>query len=210
MTDSPRQVSAVSLVALEIQADDGDKPTEDTPLLIRGAEAGQKYSSMAATIPDVVHLALPVTASTLLTYIIPSISLMFCGHLGDDRYIASAGLSSALANVTGAAVTQGLLTALDSLASQAYGCRNYKRFCVLYQRSLIVLLAASLPVRLPLPHTRSILVGKCAVGDLPCARWPLSALFSISLLCQWGVGSGIRGGSAPHDTAKRGTLAVRV
>jgi Na+-driven multidrug efflux pump len=143
----------LSLVSLDPRDDDaaGGKPSEITPLLVTPAGppalAAEKYTTFRNTVPDVVSLATPVFASTLLTYIIPSISLIFCGHLGDDRYLAAAGLASSLSNVTGSAVVQGLLTALDCLASQAFGCRNYNRFCTLYQRSLVVLLVASVPVR---------------------------------------------------------------
>jgi Na+-driven multidrug efflux pump len=42
---------------------------------------------------------------------------------------------------------QGLLTAFESLASQAYGSGNRRRVGVLYQRAVVVLAIAFIPVR---------------------------------------------------------------
>ncbi len=104
-------------------------------------------------------LAVPVSLSTLLTYVIPSISLIFVGHASkDDSWLAGAGLASALSNVTGSAIVQGLLTALDALASHAYGSGSFKRVGTLYQRSLLVLAAAFVPVMHPCILTSAIYI----------------------------------------------------
>jgi hypothetical protein len=46
-----------------------------------------------------------------------------------------------------AGVSQGLLTAFESLASQAFGSGNRRRVGILYQRAVIVLAIAFVPVR---------------------------------------------------------------
>ena len=59
----------------------------------------------------------------------------------------AAGLATMLANVTGFSIGIGLLTAFDSLGSQAFGAGNLPRVGVLLQRSFVALASVCVPVR---------------------------------------------------------------
>lgn len=51
---------------------------------------------------------------------------MFVGHIGALE-LAAATLSTTFCNVTGFSIAVGLLTAMDTLSSQAYGAKDYKQ-----------------------------------------------------------------------------------
>ncbi len=54
-----------------------------------------------------------------------------------------------LANVTGYSVGIGVMSAYDSLGSQAFGAKNLPRVGILLQRACVSLLLLSVPVRGP-------------------------------------------------------------
>ena len=74
----------------------------------------------------------------------------------------------------------GLLTAMDTLAAQAYGAKNFKRVGVVYQRAMLVLAFLILPVS-------TVLGVPCAAAWLPLARMALciSAVCITKALCDF-------------------------
>ncbi len=56
--------------------------------------------------------------TSLATFSVGVVSIMFCGHLGATE-LAIAGLANSIFNVAGLAVIYGLLTACDTLFAQA-------------------------------------------------------------------------------------------
>lgn len=51
----------------------------------------------------------------------------FVGHYNDTVALDAIGLGTSIANVFGVSVAQGLATAVDTLASQAYGGNNKRQ-----------------------------------------------------------------------------------
>ena len=75
-------------------------------------------------------------------YFMNLIQLMFIGHIADDddsTLLAGAALGISYCNVTGFSVVLGLLSALDTLISQAYGAKNNHLIGRAIHQSIIVL-----------------------------------------------------------------------
>ena len=73
-------------------------------------------------LPALIRLSWPTSLTGFCTVALPLVSLLFGGRLGRQQ-LAAVGLATMLANVTGASVIQGLLTAFDTLGSQV--CAMY-------------------------------------------------------------------------------------
>ena len=79
------------------------------------------------TLLPLVALAWPTSLTGFCTVALPLVSLIFGGRLGRQE-LAAVGLATMLANVSGASVIQGLLTAYDTLGSQVCSCSvDYRR-----------------------------------------------------------------------------------
>ena len=73
--------------------------------------------------------------------------MIFSGHIGNGSAIlASVTLCQVFSNVTGYFLHYCLGTALDTLASQSYGAKNYKYLGVLLQRSILFHLFLVIPI----------------------------------------------------------------
>ena len=68
------------------------------------------------------------------------ISLAFCGHIEDSPLILEAvGLALSVITISGLAVASGLVSALDTLSTQAWGAENYRKVGVYLQRGVLLL-----------------------------------------------------------------------
>ncbi|KAK1610426.1 hypothetical protein QYE76_034099 [Lolium multiflorum] len=131
-------------------------------------------------------LAGPLIAGSLLQNLIPMISVMLVGHLG-ELPLAGASLANSFAAVTGFSLMQGMATALDTLCGQAYGARQYHLLGIYKQRAMLILTLVSVPVAVVWFYTGSILlmVGQdedIAIEAGTYARWMIPALFAYGLL----------------------------
>ena len=82
------------------------------------------------------RLFLPICTITGSDFLINVIILMFIGQLGALE-MAAVTLASSFCNVTGFSVLSGLLTAYDTLASQAYGANKPKNIGIATNQSLL-------------------------------------------------------------------------
>eukprot|EP01114_Cavostelium_apophysatum_P021770 TRINITY_DN7680_c0_g3_i1.p1 TRINITY_DN7680_c0_g3~~TRINITY_DN7680_c0_g3_i1.p1 ORF type:complete len:531 (-),score=94.94 TRINITY_DN7680_c0_g3_i1:17-1609(-) len=95
---------------------------------------------------EVARLAWPVFLSYLFGSLLYNTNLYFVGHLGSVEYVAAAALSNMYANVTGNSWIIGILSAMETLASQANGAGNYRRVGIVLQRALVVMGVCCIPV----------------------------------------------------------------
>ena len=72
-------------------------------------------------------------------------NVLFVGHLGTFE-LGSAALGNLWANVTGSAVIMGSLSALDSLAAQAFGAKSYCQIGSLTQCAILIESLVCIPV----------------------------------------------------------------
>ena len=92
-----------------------------------------------------LSLAWGLSINSFLAYLIPLTMLFAIGHLSKDS-LAAAGLGFSFCNLTGMVFGSGLITACDTLMSQAYGAENHKRVGIVAQRAIVMCTVALLPV----------------------------------------------------------------
>eukprot|EP00667_Euglena_gracilis_P010671 EG_transcript_10863 len=100
-----------------------------------------------AELKELFGLAWPVLCSYVLQTGLAVVNVLALGWLG-VKELDGASLGSLCGNVTGVSVVTGLIMAMDTLAPQAYGARNYPQVGCIAQRAALVSLTLSLPVAL--------------------------------------------------------------
>lgn len=93
---------------------------------------------------QVLKLTGPLLLSRILNFLLPFVTAIFCGHIGNAE-LAGYALASATINVTTTATGFGLAVACDTLISQTFGSKNMKRVGIILQRSSLILLLFCLP-----------------------------------------------------------------
>lgn len=104
----------------------------------------------------VLRLTGPLLLSRILNYLLPFVTTIFVGHIGNAQ-LAGYALASATIAVTTTSTGYGLSVACDTLVSQTYGSKNMKRVGVVLQRSSIILLLFCLPCWALLINSYSLL-----------------------------------------------------
>ena len=85
----------------------------------------------------------------LLEQLIFIVSVVFCGHIDETPSsvpLEAAALAVSVISITGHSLVIGMGTALDTLASQAWGAKNYSKIGVYLQRCILILALAMVPV----------------------------------------------------------------
>ncbi|KAA8586949.1 hypothetical protein FQN60_000785, partial [Etheostoma spectabile] len=106
---------------------------------------------------QVLRLTGPLLLSRILYFLVPFISTIFCGHIGNAE-LAGYALASSTIAITTTATGYGLALACDTLISQTFGSKNMKRVGVILQRSTLILLFFCLPCWGLLINTQNLLL----------------------------------------------------
>ena len=95
-----------------------------------------------------VRLAWPTAVGYLLEQMIYMVSVAFCGHIDENSSVPldAAALAVSVISITGHSLVIGMGTALDTLASQAWGAKNYHKVGVYLQRCILIFTLAMVPV----------------------------------------------------------------
>eukprot|EP00126_Sphaerothecum_destruens_P012167 Sdes_comp20983_c0_seq7m19421 len=83
-------------------------------------------------------LAWPCCLANLLQNSMPLVNVIFSSRLGSTQ-LAAVGLGGMFVNVFGVSICFGLSSAIDTLASQAYGVGNFPRLGVILQRAILII-----------------------------------------------------------------------
>ena len=96
----------------------------------------------AAAVP-LIRTAVPIMTSSMLSFLMTTVDLLFVGHLG-PKELAAAACGNLFFNVLQHPI-MGLATAMDTLLSQAFGARKLIAYGVNAQTGLLVLMLITLP-----------------------------------------------------------------
>ncbi|KAL8162842.1 hypothetical protein V2J09_014331 [Rumex salicifolius] len=109
---------------------------------------GKKYPKTSEVVEEfkrITNIGIPIAAMSLLGYLKNMISVMCLGRLGGLE-LAGGALAIGFANITGYSVLSGLAMGMEPLCSQAFGSNNKPILALITQRTMLVLLIASLPI----------------------------------------------------------------
>ncbi|VAI59438.1 unnamed protein product [Triticum turgidum subsp. durum] len=119
---------------------------------------------------SILGLAMPMILTGLLLYLRSMISMLFLGRLG-GLALAGGSLAIGFANITGYSVLSGLAMGMEPICGQAFGAGHYELLGVTMQRTVLLLVAAAVPIGGLWMHMRPLLllcgqdVGIAAVAE---------------------------------------------
>ncbi|KAG5555104.1 hypothetical protein RHGRI_012588 [Rhododendron griersonianum] len=114
------------------------------------SEHGKKHLAMAEVVEELKRMAdigFPLVAIGLVGYLKNMISVVCMGRLGSLE-LAGGALAIGFTNITGYSILSGLAMGMEPLCSQGFGSRNTTLVSLTLQRTIILLLFASLPIGL--------------------------------------------------------------
>ncbi|KAG4946321.1 hypothetical protein AAZX31_15G143100 [Glycine max] len=114
-------------------------------------EKSQKTYPPTAEVVDELKrmgdIGVPIAAMSLVGYIKNMVLVVCMGRLGSLE-LAGGALAIGFTNITGFSVLSGLAMGMEPLCTQAFGSRNFSLVSLTLQRTIIMLLVASLPISL--------------------------------------------------------------
>jgi MATE family multidrug resistance protein len=134
----------------------------------RAAERLQRNAgpppSLGASVLALIRLAYPMAASSFLDGLTRQLTIMMVGHIGSTE-LGAATLGTMTCNVTGFSLCFGGMSALDTLASQAFGAKNYPLVGIWSQRGLLCLTAIGIPISCVWAFATDDILHALGVGD---------------------------------------------
>ncbi|CAN1289733.1 Protein DETOXIFICATION 48 [Linum perenne] len=112
------------------------------------------------------------------------ISMLFLGYLGELE-LAGGSLSIGFANITGYSVISGLAMGMEPICGQAYGAKQMKLLGLTLQRTVLLLLTASIPISIIWLNRVSTRVGNELGANRP-GRARVSTI--VSMICSLVLG----------------------
>lgn len=94
---------------------------------------------------NIVDIGFPVLVMGILNYLKNMISVACIGRLGSLE-LAGGALAIGFTNITGYSVLFGLAMGMEPVCSQAFGSKNFTMVSLTLQRTIILLLLASVPI----------------------------------------------------------------
>ncbi|KAK9110922.1 hypothetical protein Scep_018441 [Stephania cephalantha] len=119
----------------------------------------------------------PSALTGLILYSRALISMLFLGRLGELE-LASGSLSIGFANITGYSVISGLALAMEPICGQAFGAKQWKLLGITLQRTILLLLTASIPISFVWLNMKRILLW-CGQDEQISSTAHVFILFSI-------------------------------
>lgn len=128
------------------------------PSLERRRPVGRGWWSLDVTELTIqVKFAIPMVLTNASYYIIPLISVMFAGRLGDVE-LAGSTLANSWAVVTAFAVATGLSGSLETLCGQNYGAKQFGMLGLHLQASIIISFLFSIPISMLWIYSKPLLL----------------------------------------------------
>jgi MATE family multidrug resistance protein len=135
-----------------------------------------------------VTIAAPIILSFLLLMSIGLISVLNVGHAFGESELAAVGFSVTFLNILGNSWLVGMVSALDTFGTQAFGAKNFVMFSNVMQRSLFLCMATCVPLFVLFMFNEAILDAfhyDVTVRNLaaPYPPTPPPSPFTIQLIC---------------------------
>ncbi|KMZ69766.1 MATE efflux family protein, expressed [Zostera marina] len=131
-----------------------------------------------------LSLSFPMMLTGILLYSRSMISMLFLGHLS-DLSLAGGALAIGFANITGYSVLSGLATGMEPICGQAFGAKRNDLLGLTLQRTILLLISASIPIAVLWINIRVIL-HLCYQDDsisLSAEQYILCSLPDLLLQC---------------------------
>ncbi|KAM5568930.1 protein DETOXIFICATION 55 [Rosa sericea] len=119
-------------------------------MVAEAAEQSQKYRTMPEMVEELhrmTDIGFPIAAMSLVGYLKNMVLVVCMGRLGSLE-LAGGALAIGFTNITGYSVLSGLAMGMEPLCSQAFGSHNFSMAFLTLQRTILLLLLASLPISL--------------------------------------------------------------
>lgn len=108
---------------------------DDAAAPLRSAGESERHSQVLAKI---ARNAVPALLNNFLGFINETTNVLFIGHLGSPAALAAVGIGNMLQNVCGLSIGIGIISGLDTLASQAHGAGHDDLACIFTQRARVI------------------------------------------------------------------------
>ncbi|XP_051114675.1 protein DETOXIFICATION 49-like [Andrographis paniculata] len=107
---------------------------------------------------SIANIGLPMILTGLVLYARSMISMLFLGRLGNDLTLAGGTLALGFANITGYSILSGFAMGMEPICGQAFGAQRFKLVGVTLQRTILLLLLASIPIAFLWMSMKGILI----------------------------------------------------
>lgn len=132
---------------------------------------------------SIANIAFPMMLTGLLLYPRSMISMLFLGRLG-ELALAGGSLAVGFANITGYSILSGLAVGMEPICGQAFGAQKHHLLGQTLQRTILLLIVASLPISFLWLNMKSILLF-CGQDESIATEAQLFLIYSIpDLLAQ--------------------------
>ena len=105
-----------------------------------------EHDTLRYKLKEIFRRWVPFTMANFVSLVIEVISMAFVGRLNDPEALAIIGLSNMMINIFAFSLMFGMNTALETLASQAAGAKNYKKAGVYFYRGRFILVVMFIPI----------------------------------------------------------------
>ena len=130
----------------------------------------------------ILKLALPIILAFILTNLAPFVTIIFAGHISiEEKYLDGSSIAISFANVTGSALSVGLSSGLETLCSQSYGAKQYKRSGLYFQRSLLVHFLICFPLAVVWMNTETIMLLLAQDTQVAKVAGDFMTIYAVSL-----------------------------
>ncbi|KAI3879390.1 hypothetical protein MKW92_000965 [Papaver armeniacum] len=110
-----------------------------------GEKKSLTWGAFVEEAKKVAYIAGPMVAVNLSLQLIPVISMMMVGHLG-ELALSSTAMATSLCAVTGFSLLVGMASGLETLCGQAYGAQQYQKLGVHTYSAMISLTLVCIPI----------------------------------------------------------------
>ncbi|GFQ08016.1 multidrug and toxin extrusion protein 1 [Phtheirospermum japonicum] len=125
--------------------DEKTKMSEKETMATTHTEKNPTIIEVMDELKNVLNIGFPILIMGILNYLKNMISVACMGRLGSTE-LAGGALAVGFTNITGYSVLFGLAMGMEPLCTQSFGSQNTHKTSLTLQRTIILLLFASLPI----------------------------------------------------------------